>query len=349
MANAKADGRTHQGLPVLARKGARVPARHRHARSRRPRHSWSKGIHLPEQAEGRGRPSAEPSATFAHGALTTPAPRPAGFRPLSTKGTTPVHSNAKRPKRKPPPRPLSKPPSRPPRPKPSAGSATRCAPCATPTSTTCAPGGRGKTATDTKSVFKVHVVEAWPELAARPARRITAHQIAAVIRKVREAGRAHRRHPSQLPGRRLQRRPPRPVRFGRRPSDLILFEIEANPAEIVPTIPRNRGDRNLSADELKTYMEALGDDAADKTLYVALLAGGQRLAQLVRAKARATSTWIPERFACGHQVQAHDAARTPATAGGDGCRNRQGDGREAGQARWPLLARVPTRCRPAGF
>ena len=44
------------------------------------------------------------------------------------------------------------------------------------------------------------------------------------------------------------------------------------------------GNRTLSADELKAYLSQLGDDLADTALRLALLAGGQRMAQLLRAK-----------------------------------------------------------------
>lgn len=48
--------------------------------------------------------------------------------------------------------------------------------------------GKQKSYRDVKSLFKVHVVDAWPDYAATPANEITSHQIASIIRKVREAG-----------------------------------------------------------------------------------------------------------------------------------------------------------------
>ena len=141
-----------------------------------------------------------------------------------------------------------------------------------------------KSARDTKSNFKVHVIDAWPDYAVLPAQEITSHQIAAIIRKVREAGKERtagilRNYLTAAFN--AARRAPFDSAM---PSDLIAFEIINNPAEIVPTIPIQRGNRTLSVDELKKYINALGDDAPAQVLRVALLSGGQRVAQLVRAK-----------------------------------------------------------------
>ena len=143
--------------------------------------------------------------------------------------------------------------------------------------------GKHKSATDTKSVFRVHIAEAWPDIAALPAREVTSRQIAAIIRKVRESGKERtagilRNYLTAAYN--AARRAPFDSAMS---SDMIQFEIESNPAEIVPAIPVNRGDRVLNVDEMKTYMAALGDNAVGQLLRLALYAGGQRMAQLVRA------------------------------------------------------------------
>jgi integrase len=46
----------------------------------------------------------------------------------------------------------------------------------------------------------------------------------------------------------------------------------------------NRGERTLTPDELKKYMEALGDTSVDQLLKLHIYAGGQRMIQLARAK-----------------------------------------------------------------
>ena len=53
----------------------------------------------------------------------------------------------------------------------------------------------------------------------------------------------------------------------------------------MPAIPVNARQRALSKDELKTYLKALdGADRIDMVLKLAVYAGGQRMAQLLRAK-----------------------------------------------------------------
>lgn len=143
--------------------------------------------------------------------------------------------------------------------------------------------GKQKSYRDVKSLFKVHVVDAWPDYAVTPANEITSHQIAAIIRKVREAGKG--RTAGMLrncitAAYNAARRAPFDSSM---PSSMIEFEVSTNPAEVVPTIPVNRGSRVLSVLELKAYMAGLGDDAAGQALRVALYSGGQRAAQLLRA------------------------------------------------------------------
>ena len=144
--------------------------------------------------------------------------------------------------------------------------------------------GKQKSYRDTKSLFKVHVNEQWPDYSALPANEVTSHQIAAIIRKVREAGKertAGMLRNYLTAAYNAARRAPFDSSM---PSSLIEFEITTNPAEAVPTIPVNRGSRVLSVAELKSYMAAIGDDSAGIALQVALLAGGQRITQLLRAK-----------------------------------------------------------------
>jgi len=144
--------------------------------------------------------------------------------------------------------------------------------------------GKDKTATDVRSAFRVHVVEAHPDIASTPAREVTSHQIAALVRKVRESGKLRTAGILRnylVAAFNAARKAPFDSGIS---SDLIQFEITTNPAEIIPAIAVNKGERNLTPDELRTYLEALGDDGAGQALRVALFAGGQRMAQLLRAK-----------------------------------------------------------------
>jgi len=143
--------------------------------------------------------------------------------------------------------------------------------------------GKVKTARDVKSAFNVHVF-GHSDIADLPARDVTSHQIAAMVRKVREAGKERTAGILRnylVAAFNGARRAPFDSGMS---SELIKFEVTANPAEIVPAIAVNRGNRTLSSDELKGYILRLGDDGAGRALLAALLAGGQRMAQLLRAK-----------------------------------------------------------------
>lgn len=144
--------------------------------------------------------------------------------------------------------------------------------------------GKAQSARQTRSIFKCHVYEAQPDLAALPARDISAQQIAGIIRAVAEQGKDRaagilRSYLSAAYN--AARKAPFDAKL---PSSLIAFEVEANPVEPVSTIAVQRGERSLTADEMKRYMESLGDSLIDMTLKLALLSGGQRMAQLLRAK-----------------------------------------------------------------
>lgn len=143
--------------------------------------------------------------------------------------------------------------------------------------------GKDKSAGAARSVFKCHVYS-HDKVFELPAREVTAHQIAAIVRKLVEAGKARtagvlRSYLSAAFS--AARRAPFDASL---PSGLIPFGVEHNPVEVIATIPVQKGDRTLSADELKMYMAALGNDVIDTALNIALLAGGQRMAQLLRAR-----------------------------------------------------------------
>ena len=144
--------------------------------------------------------------------------------------------------------------------------------------------GKAQSARQTRSIFKCHVLEAHPDIAALPAQDVTAHQIAAMVRKVAEQGKDRtagilRSYLSAAFN--AARKSPFDAKL---PSALIAYGIESNPVEPVSTIAVRRGNNTLTADELKAYMAAQSDDLPDLALKLALYAGGQRMAQLLRAK-----------------------------------------------------------------
>lgn len=141
---------------------------------------------------------------------------------------------------------------------------------------------RGKVASGkhARSMFK-HVPD---ELAGLPANEITAHQIAATIRQVREVGKERTAGVLRSYLRAAYGAAIRAPFDSALPASLIGFNVETNPVDAVPAIAVRAGDRTLSRDELRAYMGHLGDGIIDRALMLALLSGGQRMAQLLRAR-----------------------------------------------------------------
>lgn len=144
--------------------------------------------------------------------------------------------------------------------------------------------GKARSAAATTSAFKCHVLEAHPKIADTPANEVTAHQVAAMVRVVREAGKMRsagilRSYLSAAFN--AAKKAPFDASL---PAALIPFDIATNPVDNIPAIAVKAGERTLSAIELRAYMASLGADLTDRALTLALLAGGQRMAQLLRAK-----------------------------------------------------------------
>lgn len=143
--------------------------------------------------------------------------------------------------------------------------------------------GKSRSAAATKSAFKCHV-SSNPAIASSLASAVTSRQIAELIRSVQEAGKNRAAGILRSYISAAYNAAKKAPLDGRLPAELIPFGIEHNPAEAVPAIPVNAGSRTLSAKELKSYMAMLGDSLPDMALKIALFAGGQRMAQLLRAK-----------------------------------------------------------------
>ena len=129
--------------------------------------------------------------------------------------------------------------------------------------------GKAQSARQAKSIFKCHVFEAHPDIAALPASEVTPDHAATMVRYLSASFNAGRK-----------------ARYNAKlPAAFIAYQVQINPMEIIATIAVNRGDRTLNADDLKRYIAALSDDdLSDLALKLALFSGGQRMAQLLRAK-----------------------------------------------------------------
>jgi hypothetical protein len=122
--------------------------------------------------------------------------------------------------------------------------------------------GKGKTqsARHARSIFKCHVFEAHPDIAALPAKDISPDHVATMVRKVVEEGKDRTAGVlrSYL---NAAFNASRKARFDAKlPSSFIAYQVQANPVEPIATIAVQRGDRTLNADEMKAYMAALSDD-----------------------------------------------------------------------------------------
>ena len=138
---------------------------------------------------------------------------------------------------------------------------------------------------DARSIFKLHVIKAWPKVAALPANEVTGEQIADMMRRVLELGKG--RTANKL--RSYIRAAYQTARAARTKASIPLhfkaYNVVANPAaDTEPDESQNKADKNpLSADELRTYWQAIKPLPGFRgaVLRLHLLTGGQRIEQLV--------------------------------------------------------------------
>lgn len=138
---------------------------------------------------------------------------------------------------------------------------------------------------DARSIFKNHVVEPWPKLAALPAREVSTEQVADMMRRALELGkgrtanklRSYIRAAYQT-AKAARSKASIPVRFK-------SYQITSNPAaDTEPDESANKADkRPLNADELRIYWQCIKTIPGFKgaVLRLHLMTGGQRIEQLV--------------------------------------------------------------------
>ena len=143
---------------------------------------------------------------------------------------------------------------------------------------------------DARSIFKLHVVEAWPKVAALPANKVTAEQIADMMRRVIDSGKARTSNKlrsyvraAYQTAKAARSKASIPVRFK-------SYNVSHNPgADTEPDESANKADkRPLSAEELRSYWQAIRDAPGLRgaVLRLHLLTGGQRIEQLVNLLTR---------------------------------------------------------------
>lgn len=141
---------------------------------------------------------------------------------------------------------------------------------------------------DARSIFKLHIVDAWPEIASLPANQVTGEQVADMMRRVleMEKGRTANKLRSYV-------RAAYQVALAARskasiPLHFKEYKVLNNPgADTVPDESQNNPDKNpLSADELRAYWQTIKFMPGFKgaVLRLHLLTGAQRIEQLVNLK-----------------------------------------------------------------
>jgi hypothetical protein len=152
---------------------------------------------------------------------------------------------------------------------------------------------RGKTdsARLVASVTKRHIASV-PEIATKPAAVIRPEDIVTLVRRVYDTGKHQQARNVRsfiCSAFNLAWRAPLDPTI---PSAFGDFGVTTNPATPVRAIPGSRGQRILTDAELRAYLREISKDApSDIALRLALLAGGQRLRQLLRVTGR---DWDPQ-------------------------------------------------------
>ena len=141
---------------------------------------------------------------------------------------------------------------------------------------------------DARSIFKIHVCDAWPKIASLPANQVTGEQVADMMRRVLELGKG--RTANKL---RSYVRAAYQVALAARskasvPLHFKAYRVTSNPgADTVPDESQNNPDkRPLSAEELRSYWQTIKPmpGLVGAILRLHLLTGGQRIEQLVNLK-----------------------------------------------------------------
>lgn len=141
---------------------------------------------------------------------------------------------------------------------------------------------------DARSIFNLHLIEAWPALAKTPAAEITDEQVADMLRRLfeMEKGRTANKlraylHAAFEVARKAKTDPKVPVSFK-------AFNVRFNPAAATAAnADENKADKNpLNADQMRDYWRIISALPGQKgaLLRLHLLTGGQRIEQLVRLK-----------------------------------------------------------------
>ena len=137
-----------------------------------------------------------------------------------------------------------------------------------------------------RSIFQLHVIDAFPDIAAKPAERLTTDEFATIMRKLSTAGKGRTSNKLRSYARAAYEVAIASSTKASVPERFKEFGIQSNPiAATRPDETANRAAKNpVSLSELRKYWSLIKDEPGLKgsLLRLHLLSGGQRIEQLVR-------------------------------------------------------------------
>ena len=143
---------------------------------------------------------------------------------------------------------------------------------------------------DARSIFSLHVVQPWPQLACLPAKMVTVEQVADMMRLVRDQKKGRTANKLRSYIRAAYTTAQKARSSNNIPVHFKAYKVTSNPAaDTAPDEAANRADKNpLSLPELRTYWQCIKNlpGTQGALLRLHLLTGGQRIAQLVSLKTR---------------------------------------------------------------
>lgn len=138
---------------------------------------------------------------------------------------------------------------------------------------------------DVRSIIKLHVIGPWPEVAALPANQVTGEQIADMMRRVIELGKARTSNKLRSYVRAAYQTAKAARSKASIPVKFKSYNVTHNPgADTEPDESANKANKNpLKEEELRNYWARIKDMPGFRgaVLRLHLLTGGQRIQQLV--------------------------------------------------------------------
>lgn len=175
---------------------------------------------------------------------------------------------------------------------------------------------------DASSIFRLHVAEAWPEIANGPASKLTPAQFTDMLRKLAEDGKGRTANKLRAYVRAAYQCALDVDSLMSIPQTFKAFRISTNPAALTKRDAKHdKADKNpLRLPDLRAYWQAIKKEQGIKgaALRLHLLSGGQRIEQLVNLKnvnVTATAfTIFDAKGRPGHEPRAHAVPLVSAAA-----------------------------------